>query len=352
MSEDKTVSMPLENQIADFDPTDPDALANLEKQAMGMDESILDVEPEEIQAEAEDTEPPKDGEAEKKAEEDEKKPATADEGDASTTQTPEGVQTRDGKHVIPYRVLEQERDARKTLQQEVERLKADSEKPPGAEGKSTESGGELDTSAIISSEQMEELEDYAPELAGAMKALVGEVNTLKQANTQSELEKKQAEQEKEEQDKQDVQDRIDAAIDGNDDLKAWGQKADAGDSTMWDRAASVDLMLRQDQEWADKPIEERFAKVVETVNAMYGPKETTKPTLSPEQKEADLKKAADEKLEDKPGSMPTSLSDIPGGSSPAQSDIETLENASAVTLGQKFSSMSPDQIESYLARLG
>jgi hypothetical protein len=149
-----------------------------------------------------------------------------------------------------------------------------------------------------------------------------------------------------------VEDEIEAAIAGNPDLKAWrdaAQRQDNPDPLMWNRAADANDMLFNDPDWRDKPFAERFAKAVDVVKTLYGAPATA---AQQQPQPQDLRKAADAALAAQPAPVPTSLSDIPGGTPPSQSHRETVEAMSAVALGNRFLNMTPDQIEAELARIG
>lgn len=345
-------STDLEARIASFDPSDPDALAALENDVLGsevpVEEPASSVEPETSETKEPAKQDDKTGtEAAAKVQTEPNSETDATSGVTS----PKGVMAKDGDHIIPYSVLERERERAiraeatiKALSEQINALQsgADTEaKPANAEGQ-------------LSEQDLAQLDSDLPGVAkviraqmAAIQALTGTVQTLQQENEIAQNTRAAS-----------VQDETEAAIQSNPELVAWREAAnrkDSPDPRMWNRAADLDAVLRSDDEWKDRPIAERFAKVTETIKTLYGaPSAAPAPTIvQPQQaKPVDLKQVADTQLEAIPAPVPTTLSDIPGGAAPAQSDIETLENASAVALGQKFMSMSPDQMESYLARLG
>ena len=322
-------STTLEEQIASFDPSNPEALAALEKMAMG------------VPAEED---PAEEVQTEEAAKQDEKTAEQAEDATSGTPQT-KGVQAKDGQHIIPYSVLERERDRATRAEQTAQAL-ADQLKQLQA-GKAPTEGSEA---GQLTDEDLSQLDQDLPGVSKLIRAqmkmiegLTGTVQTL------------QREQEVQTQARQhSVQDEIEVAIAANPDLANWREamtRAENPDPLMWNRAADLDNHLKQDPAWKDRPINERFAKVAESIKAIYGdqspaPTQQTKPDPQP-----DLKKVADAKLKAMPAAVPNTLSDIPGGAPPNQSDIENLEGASTVALGNKFLSMTPAQIESYLARM-
>lgn len=343
----------IEDKIADFDPTDPEALAQLDQELFGdgdgeADGKTADDDTGKPDQTAEDLEANAAGtEGKDKANPDEKADTAA--GASPDAQHPAGVLLKDGKHVAPYRVLEEAREraarAESTVQalaRQLEELKAGADPDKAAGG---------DNAPSITEDDLAELEDLSPEIAKVIKAqmarieaLTGEVVGLKQ---EQEIVHKTRQAE--------IQDELTAAIEANPDLKAWRDAAfreESPDPSRWQKVTQVDDMLMVDPEWQDKPLSERFAKAVEMVKTLYGETPTRNEPAADDKANEDLKKAADEKLKGKEPPVPTSLSEIPGGAAPAQSDIENLENVSTMALGNKMLSMTPDQIEAYLARFG
>jgi hypothetical protein len=326
----------LESQIASFDPSSPEALAALEKAV------TLNVG--EIQ---------ENGEAEKqddnKAEANPSEDPAATESAASSTQTdkPKGVQAKDGEHIIPYSVLEREREralrAEATAQALAEQLERLQKGEMPAQAKSE------DQAELLTPEDLEMLDQDLPGVAKAIRAQMAMIENLKEnlKNIQREQEVQQ------ETRKQSIQDEIEAAIQADPNLSAWREAAarqENPDPKNWNRAVEIDRILREDPDWQDKTIAERFSHVTKVMNATYGvpivsstpQQKTQKPTA---------KQVADAAIQSAREPIPETLSEIPGGVPPAQSDLDTLQNASVVALGNKFMSMTPEQIESYLSRM-
>lgn len=332
----------LDARIAAFDPNDPAALAALERDLMGSGESA---EQEGDPATGEES-PKPDGQPkqdEKKADEPpaDRQAPQAESVAPSGDQVPEGVQAKDGKHVIPYSVLERERSraaraesALQALAAEIEQLKTGKPAAPAQ--------------VQFSEDELAQLDGDLPSVAKAIRAQMAMVESL--TNTVSQLQREQSVVVQTQH--RAIEDDIEAAIAAIPDLAAWRDAASREsdpDPLMFNRACDLDAVLRNDPVWANRSIAERFAKVVETISALYGG-QSVAPKTEPDP--ADLKKAADAKLASAPAPVPTSLSDIPGGAPPSQSDFETLESASAVALGNRFLSMTPEQQDAMLARIG
>ena len=340
----------LNATIDKFDPTDPEQLSALEKTLLG---GVGIVPP--------DTDAPVEGEASAKSDDQptgvdpsnkDEKPAEAApagaepaEGVASDTEPQKVVLARDGKHVIPYHVLERERDRALRAEQTAQALADEIKRLQDGH---SEVAAQPD--AVLSAEELADLEIDQPAVAKAIRGQMAMIEELKGRLTalarerDVDVARQQAA----------TQDDVSAAIAGNAQLSAWQQAAgrdENPDPRLWNRAADVDAQLRADPEWAERSLEDRFAKVVEIVRVMSG-MPPTEAQVSTQTAQPDLKQVADAKLKAATSAqVPMSLSDIPGGVPPAQSDMELLENASPVALGQKFMAMTPDQIESYLARL-
>ena len=360
-------SISLEDQITGFDPTDPEALAALEKAAMGGEESTAGddekslVDSEKPDAGAKEPQKPEPAKTDEKTGTDQATGAEAqkdgqatEEGAASGAGKTQGVQAKDGNHIIPYSVLERERDraaraeaTARALADQLEKLQSGK---PAATGEETEA-------VQLTAEDLTQLDTDLPSVAKVIRAqmkaieqLTGTVQTLQQENEIAQNSRKSA-----------AQDETESAIQGNPDILAWRDAAnrkDNPDPLMWNRAADLDAVLRNDPVWRDRPLAERFAKVADSIKTIYGapaaPAATEKPAApqpaTPQK--ADLKQVADAALKAAPAATPSTLSDIPGGAPPAQGDIETLENASSVALGQKFMRMSQDEMDAYFSRLG
>lgn len=324
----EATSNTLEDQIANFDPSNPESLAALEQVAMG-DEGGVATEAKQDEKTPEQTTPVE----------------SAPSG-AQADQT-RGVQAKDGQHIIPYSVLERERDraarAEATAQALAEQLQnlQNGKLPDQTSGKEQQ--------GTLSDEDLEQLDSDLPGVAKVIRAQMAMIEKLT-----GNLQNVQREQEVVQQTRQQsIQDEIESAIQGNESIKSWREAAsrqENPDPLMWSRAVEVDKMLRQDPAWQDRSIAERFSKVSDMVNAFFGTQQAGK---APEKQiqQPSLQQAAEAALKAAPAPMPETLSDIPGGTPPAQTDIETLQNASVTALGNKFMSMTPEQMESYLARM-
>lgn len=343
----------LESAVDNFDPSNPEALAALEKLAMGgvaVETPAIDPQDKGAAAGSE-------GEGQTKQDEKatEQPAAAAGEGAPSgvTEQQPKGVQAKDGQHIIPYSVLERERDRASRAEQTAQALADQLQKLQSG----TATAATADANAVqLTDDDLAQLDTDLPGVAKVIRAqmqmiekLTGTVQTLQQ---EQESQQTSAEQQR--------RDEEEAAIAANENLTAL--RAQMGEDpkaqARWNKVVDTYQSLRDDPELFALDTASLINKAEQSVAAIYGPvvKAATTPTTPAatkpnESQAAALKQAADAALKAQPGTVPTSLSDFPGGTPPAQNDMETLSNASPVQLGQKFMSMTPDQIESYLARV-
>lgn len=274
----------------------------------------------------------------------EREAAEAAEAAKATDKKPGGILAKDGKNVIPYSQLESARqratEAERLLAErtaEVERLKAAKEA-----GENTET--DIPT---LTDEDFKALEEDSPTLAKLLKAqqstiqqLTDKVGTLTTRTQQREA-TEQAE----------IKSEIQTAIDANPTLAEW---QNAEDQTMWSEAARIDKTLRESPRYANVSFADRFNKVVALTRIALDMEPEQEPETKPEEKPSltpeQVRQAAEAKLKAKPAA-PKSLSDIPGGAPPAVDERDRVEQMSVIELGNKFQSMSKEQLEAYLATL-
>lgn len=353
MSEAAAGSTNLESAVDNFDPSNPEALAALEKLAMGG--AVVETPAIDPQDKAGAAGEAGEGTA-KQGEKTTEQPAAAGEGATSgVTEQPKGVQAKDGQHIIPYSVLERERDRASRAEQTAQALADQLQKLQSG----TATAATADATAVqLTDEDLAQLDTDLPGVAKVIRAqmqmiekLTGTVQTLQHGQ---ESQQTSAEQQR--------RDEEEAAIAANENLTALRSTMgeDPKAKARWNRVVDTYQSLREDPELFALDTASLINKAEQSVAAIYGPvvkavatPATTTPAAKPteESQAAALKQAADAALKAQPGTTPTSLSDFPGGTPPAQNDMETMANASAVQLGQKFMSMTPDQIESYLARV-
>lgn len=250
----------------------------------------------------------------------------------------EGVAAKDGKHIIPFEVLERERSRAAELERIAQDQAAQIEAlMQQANGKPNT--GETEGVTVLTDEQLADISSDLPEIAAIFKAQQAQLKQLSESVQTLSAEREARDAEMARTSVNEVQN----AIDSNPTLSyLQGQ-----DEKTWERAVQIDMALRSDSEWQSKPIAERFAKVAELYEVAFG---RVLPDNKPSQEQ--LTKQAEERLKAAKPKPPVSLGQIPGGSIPATDEVTAaMLNKSASELTADFMRMTPAQIEAALARL-
>jgi hypothetical protein len=257
------------------------------------------------------------------------------------------VATRDGKHTIPYSVLEAARAAKDKLEADVrsereqrealakqleEKLARIKELEAG-----TGAGQEADAAeAYDLKADLEAIAEEAPYLSGGLGKLVARVEAAeKAASTVQKPSEKQAD------DKPILPPEVRDAIDAVPVLAHW----EASNAQLFAAATEVDNRLRARPEWGNKPMKERFEQVVKIMAAEYGDSilpPTGSDTTTPKPAAKTLPNAADVGI--------NTLSDLPGGTPTSQSALQDMEAASASALANRLTSMGPSDIVRFVTR--
>lgn len=279
----------------------------------------------------------------------------AKQGQAATEPEPEGVATKDGKHVIPYSVLKSERDRATRAEQlanemaeKVKALEAAQSGNQGAkQGESARTDQQQPTVSDLSPEDLAALKEDFPTVYKAMMVSMAAAERLAAQLQPVQETVRNAEAEKERTAQESVQDAIDSV--------PKLAHIQASNKEAFELAKQFDATLRTQKAWADKPLSERFAKVAEMVESTIGPIDVPggKPTSQPNAE--DLRKAAIAKAAQAAKAsrtdVPTSLSEFPAGQNAAQDEREAAESLTPLQLAAKFSSMSPEQMDAYFQTL-
>jgi hypothetical protein len=271
-----------------------------------------------------------------------------------------GVATKDGKHVIPYSVLQSEREqktaATRALAEAHERVAA-LEKSLQAVANGAKPGDTARAATAVNAEvsemsdaDLEALKEDFPTVYKALKATQAHAATLEaQIREQAGFK-----QEVEAASKRNVEETIQDVIDSNPKLA----HIQANDADAFTLASQIDDTLKANPKWAGRPMSERFAKVIEMVEQANGaitvPGGTSKQQDAPTA--ADLKAAAlataTAAAKAAAKHVPTSLSEFPVGDPPAQDETDALDKMSQFDLAAKLGRMTPAQQEAYFATLG
>ncbi len=263
------------------------------------------------------------------------------------------VLAQDGKHTIPYSVLERERtraiQAEATaaaLAEEVKQLQAG--KKPDAES----------ATAALSEEDLAQLDQDLPGVAKVIRAqmsmieqLTGSVKSIKAGQDVQERSAEQVRIDAEE-----------AAIAANPELVALRTAMAANDpkaTVRWNTVVDAYSALQNDPDLVGLPTADLINRAAHGIKALYGGNllpagiqalaaSPAAPTDAALKAKADAALAAAEKAG---AATPHSLGDIPGGSAPATDEAAAMLGKSGAQLTAEFMTMTPDQIEAKLNRL-
>lgn len=272
------------------------------------------------------------------------------------------VKTADGKHEIPYSVLqkarqsqrdaevraEQEKARADELQRELEESKNQSQQLEAKAGVDTTDGDAEGKVRLLTDDEKQKLrdeypDDIADQIISQNGIIVAQQNQLDQMATSI----KTLESDRTVGKARSVQEAIDSIP------LLTELQADGG--PMWDAACALDDKLRADPDWKDKTSQERFEEVAkrmeDQMRAYTGQKSPAgAPTKA---KGTDVDKKVDQALAaaDKKAT-PGSHSDLAGGEAPDQSEQARVEGLDSVQLETMFDGKSPEQIDAILARIG
>ena len=259
------------------------------------------------------------------------------------------VKSKDGKHEIPYDVLESARlreqkarqqaaDLQRQLEEANSKIQATEQQIANAKQRAESSGMDTeamfnDPDAITENELKEIEEDYGSDSPTAKLA-----RQMFRLQRQQESNAEKASQTEESSADAHVQEAT-AAFQANPDLTSWNES----DPDRWEMAQFIDSKLQSDPEWKSKPVAERFAEVAKRTKHAFGD-----PLGNPaEEKAAALNKAKtiiDKTTQD----TPDSLSDLGQAPSAEKSLTERLEAMTPAQLEAEMANMTPAQIQQIL----
>jgi hypothetical protein len=294
------------------------------------------------------------GEAAKTGEAEAAPATTGKEGESA----PAVLLSKDGKHQIPYSVLQSEREARRAAESVVEqmrqRLDALEQQAKGGQAAPADAAPE----SVLSEEDVAQIESDFPaigKLLKGMAAKVGELTERLESVRQSEINRRQGEANR-------ASTTVQEAIDNSGPLSYWQQK----DPEMFQVATNFDNQIKADPRNRGLTLDQRFERVVKAVEAVYGetqlpeefrrnaPAPAAAPAPAPAAPAVDPKAvaaAAQKAIETAQASSTVkSLSDIPGGVPPESDEITQLGLMSAADLGNKFMNMDPAKVMAILAK--
>lgn len=276
------------------------------------------------------------------------KQEVSQEGD----QEADGILAKDGKNIIPFSTLKSARERAAQAEQlvrdheaQIAELKAAIAGNQGAkQGESARTTTDTVLEGLTDEDRAILAEDY-PTILKAIDAAAANIAAL-QSQMKPVVEQSQvAVQERERSAAESVQDAIDSV--------PKLAHIQSSNSEAFDLAKRFDAQLKDLPAWKDKPLQERFSKVAEMVESALGPIELPNRSATPTA--ADLAAAAKAKAEAAAKatktSVPTSLSEFAAGEPAATDEQQAAEQMSQLQLAEKFSRMSPDQMDAYFSTL-
>jgi hypothetical protein len=269
------------------------------------------------------------------------------------------VKTKDGKHEIPYdafesvrkrandsasraRQLEEqaamERGQREIVEQQLADLKAQLD--AATKGKPAPAA----ESDPVTDEDLEALKEAAPELYRVMKGLKDKSDAAEARIAEMRQRAEEQAQERLEDARLSAQSQVEAAIANQPKLVFMREHPEFHER--FNQVVAMDRYLLASPIHQNLSISDRIAKALALHEADKGVIQLPgQPTKAVSQ---DLKPAAS----GKPPGVPYSLSDLPGGGLPRNSEQESLDGLTSDQLVQKFMSMEkPGDIASYVGKL-
>lgn len=242
---------------------------------------------------------------------------------------PAGIASKNGKHVLPFHVLQAERRradeaARRAdhLERELADLKA---------GKKPEEAAEE-----LTEDEVVQMEQDFPEHGKKLRAVYEKALALEQKVGKSEPEDpRQAE----------TSNPIQDAIDQIPMLLDW----QVTDPEKFGRAQELDDVLKKSPKWKDKPLSDRFAHVARMVAEENDIPVDDEP--SPKTSQATTRKDPKEVIANAIRTRPNTLSDFKGGATPDIQDGR-IERLSPTAQVDRWADMSDDEIDAALAKSG
>jgi hypothetical protein len=277
----------------------------------------------------------------------------ADSPAAETDGIQEGILAKDGKNIIPFDVLERERQEAAKLREENELLRTKADQADKLEKlierrneQLAEFGVEpaqLPEDLVLDDAKLEELREDYPEMYAYIAALNNKVEAIvgQQSAGKPQAEPSPATTESEQTSQPGPDPQLRTALEANEDLTAWSREGGG----RWKMAQQIDEELASSPDWANRNYAERFAEVSKRVRLAYGeqPRPSAKEALE----------AAANKADQAKGSLPASPSELGNTNRASDSDLmNRIENASQSELSSILDGLSESQIDQVLYNAG
>lgn len=265
---------------------------------------------------------------------------TAAEGDVVSDTTSTGktddtdpekvVLSKDGKHTIPYEVLEHARTKAATLEQENQQLKVVQAERDKLQAVLDKHGINLDADKAegMSDEELASLSEDFPSVGKAFSRLIGEIDALKKSQSQDDTPEATGKS------------AARLALESIPELVLW----EKNDQDRMDYAKSKDVELMADPLWQSKPVRERFLEAVRRTSSAFGDvKDPVKPEDKPTQAQQPAKKAKEDSLPNSPSDIGNSVRETATRGTP-----EYYAGLSTSQIQAEMSGMSTEDIEKLL----
>ncbi|EHF6669275.1 hypothetical protein J2H33_000215 [Salmonella enterica] len=269
-------------------------------------------------------------------------PGAGTEEEGQPQEDVKGILARDGKHVIPYDVLEAERAEKQRLTQRYEQQLAEEQRKIDLLTSQIKQAGmtpdPLPEQARISDEQIARIREDFPEVANALTLMARKYDYL-----QSQVQREQPQREVGERDNT----AVTVALNATPDLVEWQQS----DPDRFALAVHLDEKLQTDPAWKDKTLTERFTEVARRTRAAYG-EAPSGPVVERDNQEVLATAAEKVAKADAATTVPDSPSDLGNTAAVPQDKFEQLLGASYADAEAVMSGMSDADIDAILEKLG
>lgn len=266
-----------------------------------------------------------------------------EEVEAAKDEPPPLIETKQGKPAIPYSVLQGERERRQAAEQAAEQLRREIDALSSKLNGNPEKA-EPEAEASTEADEIERLAEEFPEIGAVVKALAAKTKALETQLSQV----AQVEQQRVDQEQRKAFNEVQEAIDSIPQLRYW----QAENPQMWGEAARLDDVVKANPANQSLSLTERFEKVVNAMEALYGATELPEayrppPTQPAKQVEQQVAAKAPKVAS---AYKPKMLADIPGGTTPSTSEADRVSAMSPVELERLMSTMDHDQLAAFIAK--
>lgn len=265
-------------------------------------------------------------------------PATADTPPPGGEADKATILAKDGKHTIPYEVLEATRERARQAEEQVQQLTASAAKVSQLEQqlqdlkqRAVDAGADesLLSDEGLTDEQLSDLSDEYPALGRHLRVLTQKINALNIPPEQTSGEARPG------------TNPVDIALTHTPDLDGWRN----GDPDRWAMALVIDGQLQKDPTFSDKTMVQRFSEVQKRVKAAFGD------TAPAKDEQAAITAQAEQKVAAAADVLPGSPSDI--GSTVAHTPDKASQIAATDgnALLHAMDGMSDAEIDAMLSKL-